>query len=383
MSRIDYDTDIVKHFVRYDGWLQALKYRHQAVRRAINGKRRTQPMNYFTFCASSAIDVFMLERAKLLKRDRSSGRLENVYYCEADEQEFAKIASLLGSGEAGFMEKFEDFVLFRDDNHTRGKSRLDPSEKVPDDSSIRRKFACKALHEKFVGLFPFDVINLDLFGNLFPPLGPAYSPILKTFERIFEWQNRASDHDGHECEGFSLFLTAYVHKENINKTALGDLIRSARSNLRHEVLSAAFTERYPHGDPGQLMEDNFPVFFSIILPKIIANIALKHRWIGTHRKIYLYHRTELGNRPELGDYHMMTSVVCYKRFDESDCLPGEAHHDRFLRYYLPEIASIFRFKPLDVGDHLDMRGNELVRIISKDLAEVVSFRNNVLESFCE
>ena len=101
-------------------------------------------------------------------------------------------------------------------------------------------------------------------------------------------------------------------------SALKEVLKSGRANLHHQLLADAFTYRYPHGDPDQLMNENFPVFFSIILPKIIANIAFAHGWIGNHRKIYLY------NRPEVGEYHMMTSVVSYKAFDDSDCLPGQS-----------------------------------------------------------
>jgi hypothetical protein len=36
MSRIDYDMDIVKHFVRFDGWLNAFRHRHKMVKRAGN-----------------------------------------------------------------------------------------------------------------------------------------------------------------------------------------------------------------------------------------------------------------------------------------------------------------------------------------------------------
>jgi hypothetical protein len=204
MSRINYDEDVTKHYVRYDGWLDAFRYRQKQVKRAINGNRRTAPLSYFTFCASSAIDVFMLERAKLLRRDKKTGRLEHVYYCEAEEREFQRIANLIGSAEAGFMEKFEDFVLFEDDRHTRGKHGLDPKKKVPDDPKIRRRIACKELHERFLELFPFDVINLDLYGNIFPPKGAVFSPMLTTIEKMFEWQSRRATIDDHRCEACSV-----------------------------------------------------------------------------------------------------------------------------------------------------------------------------------
>src|SRR5262249_25642371 len=118
MSQIDYDNDVIKHHVRLDGWLKAYEYRSKQVRRATNGGRRSRPLTYFTFCASNAIDIFMLERAKLIRREKKSSRVENVYFCESKEEDFQKIVSLLGSAEAGFMEQFEEFVLFQDDENT-------------------------------------------------------------------------------------------------------------------------------------------------------------------------------------------------------------------------------------------------------------------------
>lgn len=377
MTRINYDTDVTKHYVRSDGWLEAFKFRNRRVRRAIVGGRRTQPLTYFTFFASSDIDVFMLERAKLIKRDKDSGRLEYIYYCDADEQEFARIASLIGSGEAGFMERFESFVLFKDNRHTRGRTEFDPTESIPDDAAIRRTFGCKALHDKFVSLFPFDVINLDFYGNLFPPNLTVYSPLLQSIEKIFEWQNSNSINDDHTCEGFTIFLTIYIQRDFMNQKALQQLIRTANGNLIYPQLQEAFSRRYPHGDPVRLMEENFPVFFSIMLPKVIAKMARKHGWAGAHRKIYLY------NRPEVGDYHMMTSIVCYEPFRDLECLPGQSDEDRFLEYYLPEIASVFQHKPADVNARLSSGGAILMRKISADLSSIIDFRAKVLADLAE
>src|SRR2546429_678351 len=69
-------------------------------------------------------------------------------------------------------------------------------------------------------------------------------------------------------------------------------------------------------------------------------------WFGKHRKIYVY------SRPDIGDYHMMTSVVCYERLEEGLYLPGPASDSAFNELYLPEIASVFRFKPTNVNDCL-------------------------------
>lgn len=373
MSRINYDTDIVKHYVRYNGWLKAFTDRSKSVRAARNGGRRTLPLKYFTFCASSAIDVFMLEKAKLLKRDKESGRLENVFFCEKDEEEFATISNLIGSAEAGFMEAFEDFVLFKDDKHTKGKADYDPTKAVPDEASVRRKFACKKIHIRFLECFPFDVINLDLYGNLFPPDGDVFSRMFETIEKVFEWQNRPCPIDDLKCEGFTLFLTIYVHKDDIKKEVCDEFITTALDNLTHDPLRAAFNAKYPHGDPDQLMKENFPVFFSIILPKIVANLAKQHGWFGKHRHIYLYSR-----RNDRKDYHMMTSVVHYDPLILKSNLPGPAQNMAFLKLYIPEIESVFRYKPSNVDEQLVVGGNTLTREIQKDLESIVSFRESVI-----
>jgi len=371
MSRIDYEKDEIKHFVRFDGWLEAFKYRSKRVRRAINGEQRTQPLSYFTFCASSAIDVFMLERAGLLRRDKKSDRLDHVYYCECEEREFQTIANLIGSSDAGFMEQFEEFVLFKDDNRTRGKQGPDPLKKVPD-AELRRKFLCKSLHRKFLDLFPFDVINLDLYGNLFPPKGAVFSPMLQTIGKIFEWQRQRATVDEHECEAFTLFLTVYVHKDHMNASVLKDLAKTAKANMTHQEIATAFTDKFQHDDPERLMNEDFPVFFAIILPKLVAKMARPQGWFGTHRKIYIY------DRPELGDYHMMTSVVCYERLDHNLLFPGPSGDEAYLEQYVPEIASLFKHKPCNVNEHLTRGGEPLRSMIVDELEQIIAYRGEVL-----
>jgi len=378
MSRIDYETDITKHFVRTDGCLDAFRYRNRKIKSAIRGKRRHVPISYFTFCAASAIDVFMLEQNGLIARERRSGRLEHVYFCECDEVEFSKISNLIGSADAGFMEKFEDFVLFEDNDTTKGKDGFDDREKVSSDPSIRRKFSCKALQRRFIELFPFDVLNLDFYGNLFPPRAHVYSPLLQSIKRIFEWQTRRSSLDDHKCEGFTVFLTAYVNRADLNVQAVENLALTVRSNLqRFPELAQAFESRFLHRDPELLIEQDFPVFFSIILPKIVANIAIEHGWIGRHRKIYIY------SRPEFGTYYMMTSIVCYEKIDFRGCLPGPPRDRKFERYYVPEMTSVFSHKPLNVNDAIVRGGDNLRLQLSADLTGIVAFRDNLIASLGE
>jgi hypothetical protein len=175
-----------------------------------------------------------------------------------------------------------------------------------------------------------------------------------------------------------LFLTVYVHKEDIHADVLQQLTSTAHFNMRtHQELASAFTEKYPHGNPDTLMNDNFPAFFSIMLPKVLANLARTYGWFGEHRKIYTY------NRPDVGDYYMMTSVVCYDRIEKAKHLPGPAGDPAFLKRYIPEIASIFRFKPVNVNQVFLSGGATLRNSIASDLKSIVDFREAVLADLAE
>src|SRR2546423_4463299 len=173
MPHIDYSTDIFKHYVRSEGWLPAC--RQQA--RAIRNRSKKFPLRYFTFCAADAIDVFMLERAGILRRSEETGRLEGVFFCERNEEDFGRIADLIGSPAQGFQGEFERIVLFEDDADTQGRELYgdDVAEAYSDE--VRRKLRCKDAHRRLRNEFPFDIINLDLFGIMFPPRRGVITPL--------------------------------------------------------------------------------------------------------------------------------------------------------------------------------------------------------------
>ena len=86
MSRIDYSSDILKHYVRRNGWLPACKEQSHTIR----NRSPKIPLRYFTFCAAQAIDVFMLEHEGILKRSTQTGRLEGIYFCEKNAVKYGK-----------------------------------------------------------------------------------------------------------------------------------------------------------------------------------------------------------------------------------------------------------------------------------------------------
>lgn len=377
MKRIEYDKDIVKHFVRHYGWLAAVRERKSLVNAAIAAGERESTLSYFTFCASSAVDVFMLEQANLVRRDRKTDRLRGVYFCESDPNEFMKIAGLIGSQEAGFQERFEEFVLFQDDKHTLGKVDHDPALAIPNASEVRRKFTCKKMHQRFLDLHPFDVINLDLYGNLFPPKGDVFSRMFETIEKVFEMQKRPSPVDDHSVDGFTLFLTIHVCKEDFNAHVVDQLRDTANDNFtQHPTLKSTFSGRFAHEDADRLMAEDFPTFFSIIWPKVVAGLAKDHGWFGRHKNIYLY------GREHHKKYHMMSSVAHYERLPQKLNLPGPKRDREYHKLYLPEITSIFHSMPLDVDLRIqnDPATSDLV---AAHLAKTIAFRQKRIAALSE
>ena len=112
-TKLDWDSDVVKHYVRRQAWLPA------AVAQAHACKSSGREPRYFTFCASDAIDVFLFLREGVLTRDPNTDRILNTYFCEKDEEEFNAISQLIGAHEQGFLGDFQDMILYEDDAKTR------------------------------------------------------------------------------------------------------------------------------------------------------------------------------------------------------------------------------------------------------------------------
>ena len=304
--RINYETDPLKHYVRRHGWLTATKQQKQAIR---NRSKRI-PLRYFTFCAAEAIDVFMLEREGILGRSGDTGRLEGVYFCEADDKSFGTIADLIGSPEQGFQGQFEKIVLFEDDEETEGRTLTD-EDFYP--SNIRRKLRDKDAHQRLRAAFPFDIINLDVCGVMFPPREVAMTQLLKSIIQILEWQTRSKfPINNLECKRFTLFLTSHIDPDDTNQQAIEQLENLVNDNMSTNVdFRSAFVEKYGHNQVGKLASEKFPEFFCVALPKFIIQEALfTLGWKVTCGPTYLYNRDY---RRENKQYQIMHMVSVYER----------------------------------------------------------------------
>lgn len=365
MSHIDYRTDIPKHFVRKNGWLPACKIQKRAIRK----RSKKIPLRYFTFCAAEAIDVFMLEREQILQRSQQTGRLESVFFCEKDLEAFGKIADLIGSPAQGFQGEFENIVLFEEDNDTIGRSLDDLSTARSDYSDdVWKKLKYKDAHYRFRQIFPFDVINLDVCGVMFPPRQGVNTPLLKSLIKILEWQSDAHFKENDQpCKQFTLFLTSHVDPRQTDANALEQLTNRLIANVdTNPDFRVAFINRYGHPEVCRLLGDHFAELFCLSLLKVLLHKTLFDlRWKMTQGPTYLY------NRPDVWEpdkkYQMMHSVSTFKRIPEERLdEPNPAHYN--------QVATQIVRDGLIWVDGL-VKDAQIIEELRQDLESIVNFRN--------
>ena len=308
MSQIDFETDLLKHYVRKFGWLKASKQQKQQ----IGARLKEIPLRYFTFCAADAIDVFMLLREGILTKSDETGRLEGVYFCEKDLGSFGEIASLIRTPEQGFQGDFHKIVLFKDDEETRDKRFEDDEPYTPE---LRKKLHYKDANHRLREAFPFDVINLDVCGVMFPSKTEprqVITPLLRSINQILKWQMESSFSSSNgECSQFTLFLTSHVDPALTDENAVQQLKNRVIDNISEsERFQSAFLKRYGHNQVKKLIDENFAEFFCIALPKYMIHMALHdYGWQVTCRPAYLYNRDDKWKKNK--QYQIMHTVsVC-------------------------------------------------------------------------
>ncbi len=363
MSHIDYEIDIPKHYVRRYGWLDASKQQKLAVRK----RSKRIPLRYFTFCAAAAIDVFMLEREGILQRSDKTGRLEGVYFCEKNEESFGTIADLIGSPTQGFQGEFEKIVLFEDDEETEGKNFDD------DDffsSKIRKRLRYKDTHSRLKEAFPFDIINLDVFGVMFPARKGVITPLIKSLARMLEWQTSSKfPVNDAPCKKFTLFLTSHIDPDITDTDAIQQLENRLGENLRTNTdFLSAFLTRYGHDQVEKLVKDNFAEFFCLSLSKYIINRALFHLgWKVSYRPQYLYNRDD--KYVENKKYQVMHSVSVYERIPDF----GNRLDDPIVGEYAKTVTDIVNEGVKWVDDLIE--DDKEQKTLIQDLRDIIQFRD--------
>lgn len=363
MMHINFEKDLLKHYVRTRGWLAAAKNQKNAIRK----RSKRIPLRYFTFCAVDAIDVFMFEREGILKRSEETGILDAVYFCERDLENFGLIANLIGSREQGFPGPFEKIVLFKDDDETEGKTFDDDNFHTAD---LREKLRYKDAHCRLRKAFPFDIINLDVFGVMFPSEQEIITPLLESIIQILKWQTESRfPISKRECNRFTLFLTSHIDPVLTDQTAIQQLENRVIDNIStSEEFHSAFLKQYGHNEVGKLRRENFAEFFCVALPKFIIQRALyNHGWQVTCSPTYLYNRNDRWD--ENKQYQIMHTISVYER------IPGfqQSLDAPLTSQYIESVTQVVNDGVEWVNDCI--KDSDISQELRADLNQIVTFRN--------
>ena len=287
---------------------------------------------------------------------------------------------MIGSPEQGFQGDFEKIVLFEDDEDTRGielypEVKEDETEEAdrayPED--VRRKLRYKDAHQRLRKAFPFDILNLDVLGVMFPPRRGVITPLLKSLIRILEWQAQSSFPNGRPCQQFTLFLTSHIDPDNTDAEAIRQLARRFSENIDSNVdFRSAFVNLYGYQDTSEFVKDNFAEFFCLAFPKYIIHQALFHLgWEIVPGPVFLYNRDY---KREIGrQYQIMHSVSIYKRITNfRETLDG-LEISKYTYIVTQLVNNGVKWIDNIMGD------SDIKRTLEEDLSNIVKFRDQPRE----
>ena len=364
-TELDWNSDVVKHYVRRNAWLPAARAQARAAR--ITGR---EP-KYLTFCAAQAIDVFLFLKEGVLKRDPKTDVVLNTYFCEKDETDFNEISRLIGAHERGFFGDFQDLILFEDDENTRGLDYDDISMRY--DANVRKRLSIKKRHEHLKSAFPFDVANLDVYGTFFPPLTGVLSPMLRSVRTFLDWQTDAAVKD-EKFDSFSIFLTSHVEDGKVSSAAQEQMIEMIEKNsATFSGFSQALNERFGTDDAATIANAEFNAFYCIALPKVVVSEAFNRGWSVTTDFAGQYRR--MRNYPNTADgtsYAMLAWVGRFDRLQPEQLELGLAGVESNLEY--AHVINELTRTTLDIDKALctDLRDT------TSDLDQVVTYREEFL-----
>jgi hypothetical protein len=271
-----FETCLLKHHIRVNGWLPRCISRLKAIK-----QQKPRRIRYFTFCAIGAVDVLMLDVAKVIQMSQSE-KFDTVVFFDKDSAAVNETLKRI-PGSIGFNGTFTDIVL------------LDPHAPVPaladnlasttndaDDVQTRTMQRNKQQHADFIQQFPFDIINLDLEEFLFKDKDPTPGKVINSIRKIFEWQRRPIHLKGHPKErldNFSFMFTTQVGPEQLADDHRTTLVNCLTDNLAELADLAGLLEtKTGVSTAEQLLEEDFELFFKIAIPKVVAKLGLSEDW---------------------------------------------------------------------------------------------------------
>ena len=278
-----HENDLLKHHVRIDGWLPSCRRRLHAIRESAGRRSNPRRLRYFTFCAVGAIDVLMLDVAKVIRRS-GSGRFDSVFFFDRRNEYVIETRRRI-PGAIGFPGSFVDLVL-RDD--PEGDAVLDsnapllPPQEEEDVHQVRVGQLERSIRRDFISAFPFDVINLDLEEFFLVPGAQFPGKMIRALRKVFEWQRRfltTPQRNNEPLTGFSLMFTTQIGPPNLTDQYLNMLNQRLTDNVgQFPDLIDALRNRTGVGDINRLQATQFEMFFKLGVPKVLTAILKEEDW---------------------------------------------------------------------------------------------------------
>jgi hypothetical protein len=282
MGFFKYEDCPLKHFVRMEGWLPFARRRARLMRASQPDNKEKRGLRYFTFCAVGAIDVLMLDVARIIKKN--DGKFDNVVFFDRTDDLIVETQRRI-PGAIGFPGAFVPIVVDEDpvgDAEVEARVALDANTNEEDEQPVRERQRKLDIRRTFRGYFPFDVINLDLEEFLFKQRDPFPGQVVKAMKRIFEWQRQALLLPKEKLEhlkGFTLMFTTQIGPPAMHADYLRMLRALLETNVAREPELLDLLEgRAGLRDLGRLETDRFDLFFKLAVPKVIASILLDEDW---------------------------------------------------------------------------------------------------------
>lgn len=311
MGNFAFEDCLLKHYIRKEVWLPHCRGQLKHIRDTSTTKEPRR-LRYFTFCAVGALDVLMLDRARVLRTSSSTGMFDTVYFFDRDNQAIVETQKRI-PGANGFPGDFVDVVLQAQDSVSLD---LHIPENAPDTRETRQRQRRKAQLDSFMAAFPFDVINLDVEQYLFRPTEDLPGKLANAMRKIFEWQRRQGM--GSNGKEFALTEFTLMFTTKVGPTGLpDDYVKYLRDDCLQanidtfKELHAPFLKKSNGKSVTDFFKDDFDGAFKLAVPKSLSELAYEQDWYIDDAKgigVFQFDRAH-----DQGHYRMLHIAMTVKR----------------------------------------------------------------------
>jgi hypothetical protein len=287
-----FEDDPVKHYIRVKGWLPLCRQRYQILQARTPKKRRR--LKYFTFCAVNAVDVLMLDVAKIVHKSRTD-RFDTVYFFDKTPALVAQTQNRI-PGSIGFSGSFVETVLT---DLPSADSLASPTTER-DTDTVRRRQILQTTKKDFVDSFPFDVLNLDLEDLMFKAKDTIPGKVMRALRNVCEWQRKplATPRGAERLDGFTLLFTTRVGPSDLKEDYAAMLLNRLTQNMQDDRSLAGLLHDRLGLQVDQLQGQNLAAFFELSVPKVIAKLLMDEDWyVAPNPGVLAFRFSRPGNPP--------------------------------------------------------------------------------------